>query len=51
MELAEKISVVLLGLMLLPLIAVVGPQGLAAALGAAVVVGMAQLGGPREPGR
>lgn len=46
--LAERISLVLLVLMLIPMIVAVGPQGLGAVLGAFVVVGMTQFVGPKE---
>ncbi|MDP9372988.1 MAG: hypothetical protein M3Q65_11175 [Chloroflexota bacterium] len=46
MELMDKIGVVLLGLMLIPLVAAVGPQGLGAVLGAVALVGMVQMAGP-----
>lgn len=45
---AEKIGLVLLALMLIPLIAVVGPQGLSAVLGAALMIGMVRVAGPRD---
>ncbi len=42
MGLAEKMSLVLLVLMLIPMIVAVGPQGLGAVIGAFVMVGMTQ---------
>ncbi len=44
----EKIGLVLLALMLIPLIAVAGPQGLGALVGAVFLVGMVRVAGPRQ---
>lgn len=45
---SEKIGLALLALMLIPLIAVVGPHGLGAVTGAVVLIGMVRLAGPRD---
>jgi hypothetical protein len=47
MSVSEKVGLVLLAVMLLALIAVVGPPGLGAAVGALAMVGMLRLAGPR----
>ena len=47
MSVSEKVGLVLLAVMLLALIAVVGPPGLGAAVGAMAMVGMLRLAGPR----
>jgi hypothetical protein len=44
----DKVGIVLLVLMLIPLIAVVGPQGLGALAGAAVMVGVLRVAGPKQ---
>jgi hypothetical protein len=48
MSVSEKVGLVLLMVMLLALIAVVGPPGLGAAVGAMAMVGMLRLAGPRS---
>jgi hypothetical protein len=48
MSLVEKIGLVLLALMLIPLIAATGPQGLGAVVGAVAMVGMIRVVGPRR---
>jgi hypothetical protein len=45
---AEKIGIVLLALMLIPLIAVIGPQALGALAGAAMMLGVVRLTGRKE---
>jgi len=40
---ADKIGIILLALMLIPLIAVIGPQALGALAGAAMILGMARM--------
>ena len=45
---ADKIGIVLLALMLIPLIAVIGPQALGALAGAAMMLGMVRFTG-RKP--
>ena len=44
----DKVGVILLVLMLIPLIAVVGPQGFGALAGAAVMVGVLRVAGPKK---
>ncbi len=44
----EKIGLALLALMLIPLVVTVGPQGLGAVLGAALMIGMIRVAGPRD---
>ena len=44
----EKIGLVLLALLLIPLVALSGPQGLGALVGAVFLVGMVRVAGPRE---
>ena len=48
MELAEKIGLVLLALLLVMIVAGIGPQGLGAVLGAALMLGMIRVVGPRR---
>lgn len=43
----EKIGLILLALMLIPLVITIGPQALGALAGAAVMVGMMKLAGPK----
>jgi DNA-binding protein Fis len=45
---ADKISLILLALMLIPLIAAVGPQALGALAGAAVMLGMVRITGRKQ---
>ncbi len=45
---ADKISLILLALMLIPLIAAVGPQALGALAGAAVMLGMVRVTGRKQ---
>ncbi len=44
----EKIGLVLLALMLIPLVALTGPQSLGALVGAVFLVGMVRVAGPRQ---
>lgn len=44
---AEKIGLILLTLMLIPLVITIGPQALGALAGAAVLVGMIRIAGPK----
>jgi hypothetical protein len=44
----EKIGLVLLALMLIPLVALAGPQGLGALVGAVFLVGMVRFVGQRQ---
>ena len=44
----EKIGLVLLALMLIPLVALAGPQGLGALVGAVLLVGMVRVAGQRQ---
>ena len=48
MDRLEKIGLVLLALMLIPLLAATGPQGLSAVFGAVLMLGMVRYSGPRE---
>ncbi len=48
MEHIDKIGLVLLVLALIPLIAITGPQGLGAVLGATLMLGMVRSSGPRQ---
>lgn len=44
----EKIGLVLLALMLIPLVITVGPHGLGAIAGAVLLIGMMRVAGPRR---
>jgi hypothetical protein len=44
----EKIGLVLLALMLIPLVVLTGPQGIGAVAGAVLLVGMVRVAGPRK---
>ena len=45
---ADKIGIILLALMLIPLIAVIGPQALGAIAGAAMMLGVVRLTGRKQ---
>ncbi len=45
---AEKIGIILFATMLIPLMAVIGPQALGALVGAAMMLGMVRLTGRKQ---
>lgn len=45
----ERIGLLLLALILIPLVIVIGPQALGALAGAALLIGMVRVVGPQEP--